>query len=191
MSRPVGPGRPPVESRFRKGQSGNPKGRPKKAKPQAASAFDIVIDRTLTVTQGGMPRAVTVEEALQHRTYQDAIAGSRSARREVLKMIAKREQYLAAQQARSATPQFEMRDRDPDPDNADAALLILGIADRDPERQGPGFDGVQLLLEPWAVQAALSRRRGGQRLSDKEQSPRSSAAPAMPTSLRWPRSTGE
>ena len=39
---------------------------------------------------------MTVEEALQHRTYQDAIAGSRSARREVLKMIAKREQYLAA-----------------------------------------------------------------------------------------------
>ena len=26
MSRPVGPGRPPAESRFRKGQSGNPKG---------------------------------------------------------------------------------------------------------------------------------------------------------------------
>ena len=104
MSRPVGPGRPPVESRFRKGQSGNPKGRPKKAKPQAASAFDIVIDRTLTVTQGGMPREVTVEEALQHRTYQDAIAGSRSARREVLKMIAKREQYLARPRRPRAMP---------------------------------------------------------------------------------------
>ena len=109
MSRPVGPGRPPVESRFRKGQSGNPKGRPKKAKPRAASAFDIVIDRTLTVTQGGMPRAVTVEEALQHRTYQEAIAGSRPARREVLKMIAKREQYLAARHGTTARPPVDTR----------------------------------------------------------------------------------
>ena len=110
MSRPVGPGRPPVESRFRKGQSGNPKGRPKKVKPRAASAFDIVIDRTLTVTQDGIPREVTVEEALQHRTYQEAIAGSRSARREILKMIAKRELHLAAQQGESK-PQYEFRTR--------------------------------------------------------------------------------
>ena len=56
-------------------------------KPSTGSAFDIVIDKTLTVTQGGVPREVTVEEALQHRTYQDAVAGNRSARREVLKMI--------------------------------------------------------------------------------------------------------
>ena len=47
-------------------------------------------------------------------------------------------------------------------------MLILGIAGRDPARQGPDYDGEQLLLEPWAVQAALSRRRGGQRLADKE-----------------------
>ena len=59
-----------------------------------------MIDKTLTVTQGGVPREVTVEEALQHRTYQDAIAGNRAARREVLKMIAKREQYLAARTSR-------------------------------------------------------------------------------------------
>jgi hypothetical protein len=31
------------------------------------------MDRTLTVTQGGKPREVTLEEALQHRTYQEAI----------------------------------------------------------------------------------------------------------------------
>src|SRR5918993_3194127 len=96
MSSGVGPGRPPKESRFRKGESGNPKGRPKARRGPAPSAFDIVIDRTLTVTQNGEPREVPIEEALQRRTYQDALGGNRAARREVLKMIAKSEKCLAA-----------------------------------------------------------------------------------------------
>jgi len=57
-SKKVGPGHPPVDTRFRKGQSGNPKGRPKgrrKAAPEGTvSAFDLVIDKTLTVEQGGV-----------------------------------------------------------------------------------------------------------------------------------------
>jgi hypothetical protein len=190
MSRPVGPGRPPVESRFAKGQSGNPKGRPKKPKPTAASAFDIVIDRTLTVTQGGQRRAVTVEEALQHRTYQDAIAGNRAARREVLKMIAKREQYLAAKHARSAAPRFETRLEPEDPDNADAALLILGIAARNPNWKGRGHDAREPLLEPWAVQAALSRRRGGAPLTDEDIAEIKRCTRAADT-VRWPRKTAK
>ena len=109
MSKPVGPAGPPTGTRFRKGQSGNPKGRPKANKDRSVSAFAIVIDRTLTVTQGGVPREVTVEEALQHRTYQDAVAGNRSARREVLKMIAKREQYLAARRRPDTPRQYEFR----------------------------------------------------------------------------------
>ena len=170
MSKPTGPGNPPVASRFPKGRSGNPKGRPRaEKKTSPGSAFDIVIDRTLTVTQGGTPREVTVDEALQHRTYQDAIAGSRLARREVLKMIAKREQYLAAQHGKKrAFRRSRTRIEPHDPENADAALLILGIATRDPRTEATALDGLHLLLEPWAVQAALRRRRGGQRLSEKE-----------------------
>ena len=47
-----------------------------------------------------------------------------------------------------------------DPRNADEALLILGIArnvPRWPEQSRPG-ERELLLLEPWAVKAALSRR---------------------------------
>lgn len=47
-------------------------GRPRKPKQQEASAFDIVLDKTLIVFQNGVMRELTVEEALQHRTYQDA-----------------------------------------------------------------------------------------------------------------------
>ena len=86
---------PPAEHRFRKGQSGNPKGRPRKAKERNPSAFEVVLEKSLAVTIGGKIHELTVEEALQHKTYQDALAGNRSARREVLKMIAKREKWLA------------------------------------------------------------------------------------------------
>ena len=188
MNRSVGPRRPPVESRFQKGKSGNPKGRPKATREKAASAFDIVIDRMLTVTQGGVPRKVTVEEALQHQTYKEAIAGKRPAQRQILKMIAKREQHLAARESRKS-PSAVVRTESVDPDNADAALLILGVASRDEARQGYECEREQLQLEPWAVQAALSRRRGGQRLSDKEVAEIKRCTRA-PETLRWPRRTG-
>src|ERR671912_627425 len=147
MSNGVGPGRPPKESRFRKGQSGNPKGRPKARPSPPPSAFDVVIDRTLTVTQNGKPREVTVEEALQHKTYQDAIAGNRAARREVLKMIAKREKWLATKAQRHHP--IEQLTEPVDPDNANEALVLLGIAEPDPRWNGPNDKYERLLLRPW------------------------------------------
>jgi hypothetical protein len=99
-------------------------------------------------------RELSIDEALQWRTYQDAIGGSRLARREVLRMIAKREKALAPKQ-RSAGP-MEVLMEGSDPDNADEALLILGIATVNLEWEGAGR---RLLLEPWAVQAAVSRSR--------------------------------
>lgn len=79
---------------FQKGHSGNPQGRPRKqsAPPDATrSAFEIVLEKRVTVTQAGVDQELSVQEALQLRTYRDALAGNRAARREVLKMIAKRE----------------------------------------------------------------------------------------------------
>ena len=148
--------RPPASTRFRKGQSGNPRGRPRKQPVARHSAFDVVIDRTLTIIQGGKPREVTVEEALQHKTYQDAIAGNRAARRDVLKMIAKREKALAAK-APLAKP-VEVRIEGTDPENADEAMLILGICRPDPRWAGTAGERERLLLESWAVEAALARR---------------------------------
>ena len=145
-----------VSTRFRKGQSGNPGGRPRKQPVARPSAFDIVIDRTLTITQDGKSREVTVEEALQHKTYQDAIAGNRAARREVLKMIAKREKVRVAKAPR-ANP-VSSRFESPDPENANEAMLILGICRRDPRRAETTGEREHLLLEPWAIEAALARR---------------------------------
>jgi hypothetical protein len=147
-------------TRFAKGQSGNPKGRPRKARPQQ-SAFDIVIDRTFTVAQNGVEHELTVEEALQQRTYQDALAGSRSARREVLKMIAKREKWLAAKHPVQRAP-IEIK-RAYEGRTADDALRLLGIACQEDMHVGSGpGDNIRLKLEPWVVQLGLKRgaRRG-------------------------------
>lgn len=175
------PGRPLRSTRFRKGQSGNPRGRPKKQAEVRASAFDVVIDRTLMIVQGGVRREVTVDEALQHKTYQEAIAGNRAARREVLKMIAKREKAITKRAP--LTNSVEIKKEGPNPSNADEALLILGIASRDPRWDESFGKHVWLLLEPWAVKAALGRR-GGSRLNQREVAEAKRCTSA--NTLRWP-----
>jgi hypothetical protein len=130
-----------------------------------------------------------VEEALQQRTYQDALAGKRMAMREVVKWIIKRETWLEKNAPRSSR-QMITQGIAHDPDNADAALLLLGITTHNPERADIGAGRAQLLLEPWAVQASLRRRQGGQRLNDKERD-EIRRCTRDPNSLRWPRGTGE
>jgi hypothetical protein len=82
-----------MNGRFQKGQSGNPAGRPKKRRPHV-SAFDVIFDKTLTVTQNGVERELTVDEALQLQTYQAALKGSKMAVRAILKMIEKASSHL-------------------------------------------------------------------------------------------------
>ena len=179
----------PNRGRFRKGRSGNPGGRPTTSRPSQASAFDVVVEKTLTVAHHGGTREITMEEALQQRTYRDALAGKRMAQREVLKWIMKREAWLA-KHARKPSRRTIQLHGSPDPDNADAALLLLGIAAPNPARADIGADRAQLLLEPWAVQAALHRRRGGNRLTDRERD-EIRRCTRDPDSLRWPRGTDE
>jgi hypothetical protein len=174
---------------FRKGSSGNLRGRPTTSRAPQISALDVMVGKTLTVAHGGSRREITMEEALQQRTYRNAVAGKRIAQREVLKWIVKREAWLA-KHAPKASPRPITRHISPDPDNADAALLLLGIAAANPARADIGADRAQLLLEPWAVQVALRRRRGGDRLTEDE---RHTIRRCTRDSddLRWPRGTNE
>jgi Family of unknown function (DUF5681) len=167
---------------FPKGRSGNPNGRPKRSRVPKASAFEVLMDKTFTVTdRGGGTREITMEEALQQRTFQDALAGKQMAVREVMKWIIKREAWLAKHEPKAPTPLLISYD----PDNADAALVLLGIAAPDAARADLRAEQAQLLLEPWAVQAALGRRRGTRRLTEQElKKVRSSTRDA--DTLRWP-----
>ena len=62
----VGYGRPPIRTRFRPGQSGNPKGRPKGARNAASMARDA-LERKIPVTESGTKRNMTVREVSYRR----------------------------------------------------------------------------------------------------------------------------
>jgi hypothetical protein len=174
---------------FPKGRSGNLNGRPRASRAPKSSAFEVLVEKTLTVPHQGGTREITVEEALQQRTFQDAVAGKRPAMREVMKWIMKREAWLAKHATKPSRQKITIRAA-PDPRNADAALALLGIAAPDPAGADHRWNRAQLLLEPWAVQAALRRRRGGQRLTDNERQD-IRLLTRDPDSLRWPRGTEE
>jgi hypothetical protein len=165
-----------------KGQSGNPSGRPKKRRPHI-SAFDIIFDKSLTVTQNGIERDLTIEEALQMQTYQTALKGKRMAIRQVLKMIEKREAALHVDRPEPSPVRLEVEH---DSSNANEAMLILGIAQYGALREGGGPGTAPFQLATWAAQAAISRP-GRRKLSDK-QVDEIKRCTFEPGKLRWPRS---
>jgi len=70
----VGFGKPPKQTRFKKGRSGNPNGRPRK-KPDLYTELRRVLGETVNVTNQGEPRQVTVQEALLLLLRDQALRG--------------------------------------------------------------------------------------------------------------------
>ena len=168
--------------RFEKGQSGNPAGRPKARRPNI-SAFDIIFDKTLTVTQNGVERELTVDEALQLQTYQAALKGSKMAVRAVLKMIEKRE--AALNKLHPQQPGMAKIEVEHSSDNADGALRILGIAADGHVPPGGGEAARTLKIAAWASQLAISRP-GRKALSNRDRDDIQRFT-HEPEKLRWPK----
>jgi hypothetical protein len=112
-------------TRFKSGQSGNPKGRPRKFEPPAASPFAI-LDELLTVHEPDSVSELPLEDAMLIKTYQRAITGSRRAGKKIVKMILERQKLRF--KSRASRP--VRRDECVDPENALDALEILSIASR-------------------------------------------------------------
>lgn len=85
----VGYGKPPLHSRFKKGQSGNPKGRPKKPKPDAATTVEKILSTAVTVRCGGNRFRVSAQEAAALREVDDALRGNQQATAALLRRIKK------------------------------------------------------------------------------------------------------
>ncbi len=82
----VGYGKPPKPTRFKKGRSGNPNGRPRK-KPDPYTELRHVLDELVTVTIEGEKQRVTVQKALLRRLRDEALQGKGWAEKLVQKVF--------------------------------------------------------------------------------------------------------
>jgi len=82
----VGYGKPPVATQFKKGQSGNPKGRPPKRQENSGLRRSLVNER-IPVSINGKQIKVSRLEACFRRTIDDAIRGIPSARKLLMTLL--------------------------------------------------------------------------------------------------------
>ena len=85
----VGPGRPPLHTRFRKGQSGNPGGRRQKNLPVLLAD---ALDEPVFVTIDGERRQITKREAVVHQLVNKSISADLRATKMLFEMMKDAEQ---------------------------------------------------------------------------------------------------
>lgn len=81
----VGYGRPPTTTRFKKGQSGNPRGRPPNLRRKIP--YDTVLGQMVTIREDGRERRVTAAEAFLLQLTRKGLQGDSSAARASLQAI--------------------------------------------------------------------------------------------------------
>ena len=82
----IGYGKPPQRTQFKQGQSGNPKGRPKKLK-EFEKLMDRELSATIRISEGGQMRTITKGEALVKTVINEALKGDRTTLRIALEFM--------------------------------------------------------------------------------------------------------
>ena len=82
---PVGYGKPPKASRFQKGRSGNPSGRPKKVRTQLEVARRELAQNVI-VTENGRKRRLTKAQLVVKQLVNKALKGEAPAMRMLLRL---------------------------------------------------------------------------------------------------------
>ncbi len=106
---PVGYKRPPAASRFKKGQSGNPKGRTKGALT-TSDLFLREASRFITVKSGESVRQIPKREALVRRLIDMSIQGDLAAARLVLPLMFGAEAEASEAAAHESAPPAPLSD---------------------------------------------------------------------------------
>ena len=168
-----GYGRPPAASRFKKGQSGNPRGRPKRSRDDIP--YDRLLGQKVTIRDGNGAREVTAAQAFLLHLMKCGMEGDIGAA-----SLAREAAALGRRYRGTRCEALEIVRRLVDPDNPVAAMEKLRMAVRlDPERPT-----ARLALEPWLVEAALARL-GDRRLTPDEQAVVVKATRSH-RKVRWP-----
>ncbi|MBW0006901.1 MAG: hypothetical protein JO335_04215 [Sphingomonas sp.] len=100
----VGYKRPPLETRFKPGMSGNPTGK-RKRRRSLSEQLDRILAEKLSVTEGGIAKRMNREEVFLRQTVTRAIAGDRQFGKLLIDYLSRR-QESAPEESTSATDEF-------------------------------------------------------------------------------------
>jgi hypothetical protein len=170
----VGHGRPPVASRFAKGVSGNPRGRPRGRHREPP--YEAVLGQIVTIRDGSTERRVTAAEAFLLQLTKRALEGDGVAGGATMELI-------EAQKDRPESwkdTTINITRVIVSPKSVTQAVLPLKIA----RKLDPYRPTARLMLEPWIVEAALARL--GSRRFTREEQQTIVEATRTPHRVRWP-----
>lgn len=87
---PIGYKKPPKHTQFKKGQSGNPRGRPKRSDDKHfLELFEDVLTQAISVKQGECTKVMQAREAVFHALVSQSLKGNVTASKIVLQYLEK------------------------------------------------------------------------------------------------------
>jgi hypothetical protein len=107
----VGPGRPPLHTRFKKGQSGNPGGRRRSAESLPA-LLATALDETVHVTINGRRRRITKREAIVTQMVDKSASADLRATKMLIDMMKEVEHKAGAAAPPPEPPRFTEADEE-------------------------------------------------------------------------------